>query len=289
MEHYEIIGHKQVNSVLRKGGCIMIVGDVNTGKTTLAHKLFAVASNYHKRIAFLDLDLGQSSTFLPGTLNLSLFKDSGYDKKTYFVGKMSPSGVVEDVLKGVHLFKNYILRVDPKFVVVDTTGYVKGEEALKLKRMKAEILSPSLVIILGWGNEDIVPLFETLNPVLGGRILTFTPSSKVRVRDAEERRKYRESLLRVYFERAYLRKLNINDVSIIWGGYNVEESGFLKSLVGRYTGILGGDGFAVGCGLVKDVVGEEISILTPYDSGFKRLALKIGDPIDLPEVSNLKS
>lgn len=281
MEHYEIIGHKEIKKVLMEGGLIMLVGDVNTGKTTLAHKLFRLGKYYHERVVYLDLDIGQSSTFLPGTMNLNLYKGLRFVRKTYFVGKFSPSGIVEDVIKGVSLFRNYLIDIDAKFVVVDTTGYVKGTEALMLKRMKAEILNPSLIIILGRESKDIVQLFEVFNSLFPGRVFRFTPSSKVRIRDAEERREYREGLLRLYFEKGYVRRCKMNEVIFVPGAFLVSDENLSQTLPGRYVGLLEGM-FAMECGLIKEVNRDEIEILTTYRGNLKGIKMKLGDVLEFP-------
>lgn len=251
MEIEEFLSHPWIKEVLTKGGRIMVIGETDCGKTTLC-KFFLSFSSVKKK-GFLDLDVGQSS-FLPATLNL--FVQSGEEKERfhYFAGVITPSGAIPEILLGVKILKE---KADEKtdFLVVDTTGYLHSPEGLSFKKMKIELLSPDLLICVGW--EDTLPLMEEEFSILSKRIILARPSSKVRPRGMEERRKYREFLFRRYFEDGVIRKITTKS-------FSQEEL-----IAGRLVGLLDEDGLMISAGIVKGWKEGEIDVMIPYRGDVK--------------------
>jgi len=276
MEIEEILSSSQVREVMKNGGSIMVIGDTNTGKTTLCQFLIKMASGMKR--GFLDFDIGQS-TYLPGTLNAYYEWKEKSESAHYFVGSISPSGVIPEVLRGVFQLKKWLLERDVDFIAIDTTGYINTPEAISLKESKIKILSPDLIIVLAWG--DILPVIKETILTFTKNFLIATPSSKVKARGPEERRRYREALFRLYFENAVIRQL---DVPLHSDGRN---ENFSK---GRLTGLLDGCGFMLSSGIISSFERGKVEILTPYSQDMTKIKfIKLGNLIVNPKTGEHKT
>jgi polynucleotide 5'-kinase involved in rRNA processing len=270
MEVEEILSHPQVREIMKNGGTIMVIGDTNAGKTTLCQFLIRMASVERK--GFLDLDLGQS-TYLPGTLNAYYIWKEKTETAHYFVGSITPSGVISDVLKGAFQLKKWLFERNVDFITIDTTGYINHPEAISLKEAKIKVLSPDLVIVLAW--EDLIPLIkETLLPLIRNFLIA-TPSSRVKARGPEERRKYREALFRLYFEKGVFRYLDL-PFSLEMDNKNLSK--------GRLIGLLDEFHFMLSCGIVNSFEKGKLEIITPYLQDLKKIKfIKFGNLIVNPQ------
>ncbi len=273
MEIEELLSTPQIKDIMKNGGSIMVIGDTNTGKTTLCQFLIRIAGAKGLKRAFLDLDLGQSS-LLPGTLNAYYEDDWKRETAHYFVGSISPSGVIPEVLKGVLKLKWWLIQRNPDFTVIDTTGYINTYEAISLKESKIKILSLDLIIILV--QEELTPVIrETMLP-LTKNFLFISPSSKVKSRGPEERKRYRESAFRRYFENAFLRVLNSSSFK-----ENIKEN----LLNGRLIGLLDENEFMLSSAIINSFDSESrLEILTPYSGDPGRIKfIKFGNLVVNPK------
>lgn len=110
---------------------ILIVGDSDTGKSTLARYLFRRLAQQGRRAAYLDLDVGQSTLGLPTTLNVGLMARAGDEEfppagegASFFVGATSPRGHMLPTVVGAHHLREWGRRQGAEATVVDTTGLV---------------------------------------------------------------------------------------------------------------------------------------------------------------------
>jgi polynucleotide 5'-hydroxyl-kinase GRC3/NOL9 len=87
-------------------GTLLVIGGVDTGKTTFARYLFRELKARNGRVAFLDGDPGQSTLGPPTTLTMAYDLDESSIEGTsgmptrYFIGSISPSGHMLQTLVG---------------------------------------------------------------------------------------------------------------------------------------------------------------------------------------------
>lgn len=264
MEIEEILTDTRVKEVIKNGGRVMVIGDTNTGKTTLCHFLLKSASERGMKKAFLDLDIGQSS-FLPGTLN-AYFEEKG-EIAHYFVGSISPSGFIPEVLRGVGRLMEWLLERNADFVVIDTTGYINTPEAISLKGSKIKAISPDLIIVLA--SEDLISVIKEVILQYTRNFILATPSSKVKARGLNERRKYREALFKLYFEGATSRRIDFPKKQAVSREVFSER---------RFIGLIGEDELMLSAGVINSFDGEKLEILTNYLGDLKKMrCIKIGN------------
>ncbi len=188
---------------LRGKGKIALLGTTDAGKSTLATFLLRTVLTAGKTAAFLDTDLGQTSEGLPGTLNLTIFSAAGKTVRRYshFVGAFSPAGHFTEVLAGISLLLSVWTKRPTDFLIADTSGFILGEAAIRLKYAKLSLISPQWVVALQEGAE-LEPLLREIQFWRGTKIQRFPMAVGVRRRTREMRQQYRQKKLARYFRHA---------------------------------------------------------------------------------------
>lgn len=217
---------------LEMGGAVMVLGAPDTGKSTLSRYLVYRAYAAGLPVGLVDLDLGQSHLGPPASLGLGLFPplapgdDSLSPQGLYFIGQTSPLGAILEVAVGCRVLADQAGCRGVNRLVVNTSGFVQGPGALRLKKAQAELLHPGLILALQPDRE----LEQILQGLGGGakavrepprqdsawQILRLPVSSRVSRRDPETRRLYREERFRRYFRAAGEWRLPWN--SFAWEG-----------------------------------------------------------------------
>ncbi|MDI6840507.1 MAG: ribonuclease HII [bacterium] len=177
--------------ILVTTGKIIVIGARDTGKTEFCKKLVNLGLNRGYKVGVMDLDIGQSHIGAPGSLGFGIaykkIRDLSHIPPTivYPVGTLSPAGHSEKILTGI----KYMLHKIPasiNFLVIDTTGYVNGMDALKLKIQKVKLINPDRIVFLERNTE-----LDQLAVALGPReIYRFSISSKVSKKSKSKRKKF---------------------------------------------------------------------------------------------------
>src|ERR671919_571772 len=154
-----------VARAVAKRDVTMLVGGLDTGKSSLARRITEAGIDAGSTVGYLDADVGQSTIGPPTTVGLRLCR-SRADLEALaradhlaFVGSTSPQGPLLPLVSGARLLLDRARAAGADLVVVDTTGLVSGVYGQILKFHKVGMLQPDLVIGLARGQE--------LEPVLG--------------------------------------------------------------------------------------------------------------------------
>ena len=190
---------------------IYVVGDTDTGKTTLAG---AIARRLASRVrtAIVDLDAGQASVGLPTTFAWRMWrgrKPAGL----YFTGTTSPSGHLDVVVAGAAAMVAEAAGCAEK-VVVDTCGLAVGGAGRALHHAVMDAVRPDVLVAIERADE----LSEWLEPVARSgwpRVVHAIVPACVRRRSWATRRSYRRRRFRAYFERARERRLDLREVGVL--------------------------------------------------------------------------
>ncbi len=232
-------------------GTTMVVGASDTGKSTLARYLFLELSRRGLRVAYLDLDVGQSSLGLPTTLNVALSAAAGQGRfppagprAAYFVGATTPRGHMLPTVVGAYRLQQRALALGADALVVDTTGLVdKAQGGKALKEWKIELLAPQLVIGLQ-RDRELEPILQPLRRDGRLRSVELPVSPHVEARSREARIANRRERLARYFAGAHRRPVRLGEMAV----YDLENLA-----PGALLAFQDGDGFAVGLGAVEEV------------------------------------
>jgi polynucleotide 5'-hydroxyl-kinase GRC3/NOL9 len=197
----------------------LVIGESDTGKTTLVTALASVLQGLVGAVGVVDADLGQSEIGPPTTIGLGrvdrpLPRLSEADLLAlHFVGRTSPAGDVPGTLAGIRRMLDRARQLRVPRVIVDTSGLVRGDLGRTLKQAKIELVDPDLVICLERAAEceDIVqPYLTRARPA----VLRVPAAPGVRARSAETRRQHRRERLRAYFAPARRIRLDLRQVTL---------------------------------------------------------------------------
>lgn len=194
----------------------MVVGKVDSGKTSFCTYMINKLVGAKQRVAVLDGDLGQSDVGPPCTVGYAIVSEPITElyslevENAFFVGTTSPSEALSRTTESMVSMKAEILSKAADFVVVNTDGWVEGEEAVKFKLQLAEKLEPD--VVLGIQQEDeLKPLLIALESYT--KNVVESPRA-IRQRSVEKRRNLREMGYAKYLRNAKVRTWFLNQLRI---------------------------------------------------------------------------
>ncbi len=177
-----------VREAMVRKGRIMIMGEMDTGKTELAKELANIGIDKGMTVGVLDLDLGQSHIEKPGTLGFGItcrkirHLEQINSLVTYPIFSLSPAGCEERILQGIEWIIKRIPQVD--LLVVDTCGYTRN---ITFKKAEIKLINPDGVIFLERREE-----LKYLKEGLKSRIYSIPVYEDVKKKSARKRRAFRE-------------------------------------------------------------------------------------------------
>jgi polynucleotide 5'-hydroxyl-kinase GRC3/NOL9 len=186
---------------------IMLFGETDSGKSSLATYL---ANKLEGKKWIVDLDIGQADIAHPCAMGFG-FTEGGIVSISnvemvdgFFVGVVSPTGKEARCLQGVAKIMNKIEKLRGEdYVIIDTTGWVKGKKARAYKLAKIEIIDPDLIVCFG----------ET--PYYLKEFNTFEVESFVlKKRSKELRSEIRSRMYEKWLENSQPRRFSIEQVEI---------------------------------------------------------------------------
>jgi len=195
-----------VDRIAESGGVVVLVGGIDSGKTTLGRSIAAAGVRSGRSVAFLDADLGQKTVGPPACVGLRMVRDEHdldageglQPDDLSFVGSTSPQGQLLPLVVGTGLLQARAQELGADLVVVDTSGLVSGVYGQILKFHKIELLRPDVVIGLARG-EELDPLLGIVRRFFPTDVVTLQVHPDVGSTSVEERAKRREEAMRAYF------------------------------------------------------------------------------------------
>jgi polynucleotide 5'-hydroxyl-kinase GRC3/NOL9 len=272
-------GHQVViDRVVASAGLVVLVGGMDTGKTTLGQAIAAGGVDAGRAVAYLDADLGQKTVGPPAAVTLRTV-DALHDLEPeslatpdamYFVGSTSPQGQLLPLVVGAGRMLAAARARDADLVVVDTSGLVAGVYGQLLKYHKIELLQPDVVIGLQRG-EELEPLLGIVQRFFPCEVVALPVHPDVRPASVEERARRREAAFRAYFTEPLQR-------------WRVKPTVFMPALPALFeqrqldrvlVGLADGKGGYIGLGYLEHSAEEDVlRLISPVAEAPK--ALKLG-------------
>ena len=224
----------------KMGPRILILGDTDTGKSTLCKLLINWAQRKKDEPIFIDLDCGQNSISIPGTLCGDVIKDyhipwRGYqftenddtnnfsrNPFIYYFGNTSPGHSID-------LYKHYVsiisMTMKKKMLssekqrcggsIINTCGWVQHQAFPTIKHIIHSFNINHIIILQydqyqqleTWLKDEVIKDIKyEIN------IQSLVPTKGVKTREKEERKAKRDSMCRQYFHGEKVpKKLNNDD------------------------------------------------------------------------------
>lgn len=147
---------------------VMLMGGMDTGKTTMARRIARHAAEKGRVVGLVDADVDNSSIGPPTCVGLKLIRqgadveEMSVSDGLHFVGTTSPSRLVlQQVIATMSLVER-AREAGADLVVIDTTAAVSGVAGETLKYHKMELCRPDRVVALQRGGE-MEPIVGMLN------------------------------------------------------------------------------------------------------------------------------
>jgi polynucleotide 5'-hydroxyl-kinase GRC3/NOL9 len=199
-----------------KPAAAIVLGTVDSGKTSFCTYLINNLLREKRKVAVLDGDLGQSDIGPPCTVAYAFVTKPVTDlfnlelKNAFFVGATSPSAAVNKVIEGLAILKREIIEGNPDFVVINTDGWVEGEDAVNYKVRLVEELNPDLIFCIQQ-KDELTPLLNALGTFK--KVVVDSPVA-IRQRSREKRKSLRELGYIKYLKNAKVQSFPINWLKI---------------------------------------------------------------------------
>lgn len=274
MDGFDVV----VERIVSSAGQVMLIGGLDTGKTTLGRALARAALDAGRTVAYLDADVGQKSVGPPTTVTLRLLGSRGdlepdrmarHDAMA-FVGATSPQGQLLPLVVGSALMLARARSLGADLVVVDTNGLVAGVYGQILKYHKIELLRPDAVIALQRG-EELEPLIGIIRRFFSTEVVVLPVHPNVRATSVEDRAARREAAFRRYFAEP-LHRWKVKPTVFMPALPALFESRQLDRLL---VGLFDGRGDCIGLGHLEcEPETEVLRLISPVADGPK--ALKLG-------------
>jgi polynucleotide 5'-kinase involved in rRNA processing len=195
-----------VDEAARTKHTVLLVGGLDTGKSTLSRALLAAAVDAGRPAAYLDADVGQKTAGPPATITLKRVRSSAdLEPERFadadaleFVGSIVPEGHLLAVLAGVATLHRRAKEEGADFVVVDTSALISGISGEILKYHKVELLRPDLVVGLQRG-EELLPLLGAIQRFFDTQVVPLGVHPGVVPSTVDQRAYKREAAMRRYF------------------------------------------------------------------------------------------
>jgi polynucleotide 5'-hydroxyl-kinase GRC3/NOL9 len=253
----------------KSNGTVMVIGAVNSGKSTFVRWMTGELRRRGEKTAWLDADTGQNTLGLPTTMNLTLVEEplSGQEA-VFFTGSTSPRGHMLPALVGAQLLKERAASLGVRSLVVDTSGLVEREGGGgALKEWKIALLRPATVVALQRERE----IEHILGPLRRERSLNLhvlAVTAAVRPRSREERSERRRRQFAGYFSGAAQVRVPLDGPPV----YGLKKAG-----KGRLLSFQDEGGFSLGLGVVCSRSAQAIEVLTPILLDRGTAGLRVGE------------
>jgi polynucleotide 5'-hydroxyl-kinase GRC3/NOL9 len=194
-----------VERAVRDHRTVLLVGGLDSGKSTLARTMLRAALEAGRSTAFLDADVGQKSVGPPATVGLKHVRTPedleparmAVPDALGFVGSTSPQGHLLPLVTSLARLHTRARDEGAEFVAVDTSGLVSGIYGQLVKYHKVEMLQPDLVVGLQRG-EELDPVLGVIQRFFATEVVPLGVHPGVVSAGVEQRATHREAAMRDY-------------------------------------------------------------------------------------------
>ncbi len=266
-----------VDQAVRTKHTVLLIGGMDTGKSTLSRQLLAAALAAGRPGAYLDADVGQKSVGPPATISLKVVRGAedlepdalAQPDALSFVGSTSAQGHLLPVVAGVAALHEHAKQLGADFVVVDSSGLVSGISGQILKYHKVEALRADLVVGLQRG-EELLPLLGVIQRFFATEVIPLGVHPHVVPTTVDQRAENRELAMRRYFSKE-LHRFRVKPTVFMPALPPLFEEAELHRML---VGLSDGAGAYTGIGYLEHAADEGVlRLISPVAEGPKALRL----------------
>lgn len=266
-----------VEHVARAGGTVMLLGGVDSGKSTLAVELVNRGLEMGRRVAVVDADVGQSDIGPPTSIGLG-FPSAPVAclaevpaERLYFVGHTSPIGHLLPMVIGTARLARQARTHGCDLVVVDTTGLVSGRVAEVLKFYKIQAVRPRVLLALQ-ASSELEHLLVPFEAPGGMHIVRLNVPPNVRPKSPEVRRERRRKAMARYLATAQPVVFDHTAVHL-WPPISAVG---LQRLRQRVCGLLNARGDTLALGILEEANPYALTVFAPVPNPEEVAIVQLG-------------
>lgn len=184
--------HQELAQDLIASESVMLIGALDTGKTTMARRLVDEALNLGRSVGLVDADIGNSSVGPPACVAMRVIRSrqdlaAGWDRPDalHFVGGVSPERLVLQHVIATAASVEQARKI-ADLIVIDTSPMIAGVVGETLKYHKMELCRPEAVVALQRGGE-LEPVVGMLRRFFGANVITAPVEADVSPSSPDER------------------------------------------------------------------------------------------------------
>src|SRR6266487_169961 len=253
-----------IEQVLDDPGAVVLLGSMDSGKTTFARMLLAGAVERDIPAAYLDTDVGRTTVGPPTCIGLKhvlaakhLEDDElAVADDVYFVGWVSAQFHLLPLVAGTAKLMDEARRGGAELIVVDTSSLISGVYGQILKYHKLEVVRPDYVI--GFARR--------FTPA---RVERYPVHADVRPTTADERAEARRARFAGYFSGS-LHRWRVKPTVFL---PSLPPDADLSSLAGLLVGMEDGKGSCVGIGYLEMAEDGGLRMISTVSEGARALRL----------------
>jgi len=241
-----------LREIQTKPAMVMVVGGVDSGKSSFCTYLANRLVNEHCRVAVLDEDLGQSDIGPPCTVAYAIVAKPITDlfsvkpENVFFVGVTSPSEAPDITIEAAAALATYA-RTKAEFIIVNTDGWILGEEAVAFKQHLAEAMKPDVIFFLKHLSEPPHPP----EAFVAFKVESVDAPPVVMERNREKRRSLRELGFVKYLENARVKVFPLSHIIVEGEGKNALFQ--VREVENLLIGLYSAQRRFLGIGIIRDV------------------------------------
>ena len=242
-----------VNVATQELGVIAIVGEVDSGKSSLCTFLTNKSVRDGLRVGVIDGDVGQADIGPPTTVSSAhatspiMSLQELRSDISFFVGDTSPSSVPEKLIRQVIRLKQG-LASSTDLLILNTDGWINDSIAVRFKEELLDKIGPDLV--LGLGGDETEPLLR----MVSSPTLKLSTSHYARTRSKDERKNAREAGYRRFLRDPKFLRINQENTKLRM--FDQPKQTVLqwdRRHNGSLTGLLDSEERLIAIGRVRDV------------------------------------
>lgn len=264
-----------VARVAARGGIAVVLGGIDTGKSTFCRLTAEAACRLGKKVAYLDTDVAQTTVGPPATIGLKEIAAPGdlepdalaRPDAMYFVGATTPQGHLLPMVVGTLKLCRQAIAGGAELIVVDTTGWIGGQQGQALKLHKIEALEPDWVIGFQRGGE-LDPILGLVRRTQPAEVESVPVDDSIKHTSIDERADRRREALRRSFD-GPLHRWKVKPAMLVPAIPPELDHALLDRLL---VGLDDGKGRCLGLGILE-YNHDELQLVSLVEEGAKALRL----------------
>jgi polynucleotide 5'-hydroxyl-kinase GRC3/NOL9 len=260
---------------LLPAGICLLLGGIDTGKTTLALAL-AERLAENQRVGLVDADIGQSHIGPPTTVGWTVVDSPQADFSQLptlglsFVGHVTPVGHLLQLTAGLVQGVQHLSKLT-ELIIIDTPGFVAGPAAAALWWAIQQTVKPASILAVH-RTDELMHILDGLRS-FDCHLEEIACPADIRMKSPERRRKHRQRQFARYFGDSSTYEVNLSDVTV------QSRGGQRGDLTARAVGLRDGKGNDLAIGMIDSVQesGAAVAIRAPQLDIRQVRCLVIGD------------